>query len=353
MRAVFDLDDTICTHSNRDYEHAKPVAGVVEKINKMKDDGWEIYIYTARGQVSCKGDIAKIEQKNRAVAEKWLADNNVKYDALIFGKPLGDLYVDDKAMSLDDFLRKPFYLLQGGSGKAVYRQGDIVRKDLGTAKECESFKRWMEANSGEFKYPRVTSFVYDTVYMEYIDGVRGCDIDAVFIPSLLQGVSKCKENARQPFDILPHIESLKLNYTSDSAANELLNDVAAYLKANESRLQRKGSFCHGDLTLSNTIVKDGEVYTVDARYVEGASSYLLDLAKLRMSVNGYENIFGISNVDNSKWCRDIDEVAETWGVLRDVHYLEIMHILRCYRYKDEVDKIKVIQFALREGERWL
>ena len=69
----------------------------------MKDDGWEIVIYSARGQVSCKGDLKEIERKNRPVVEEWLKRHNVPCDELVFGKPIGDIYIDDKGMSLDDF----------------------------------------------------------------------------------------------------------------------------------------------------------------------------------------------------------------------------------------------------------
>jgi len=37
------------------------------------------------------------------MTEKWLKDNRVCYDELIFGKPAADVYVDDKAVLPEDF----------------------------------------------------------------------------------------------------------------------------------------------------------------------------------------------------------------------------------------------------------
>lgn len=353
MRAVFDLDDTICVHKNRDYVNAKPIEATIEKMRLMKQAGWEIVIYTARGQVSCKGDLAEIERRNRSVVEDWLERNNVPYDTLLFGKPLGDLYVDDKGFSLTDFLQQPFCVLHGGgSGKEIYRFGNIVKKDLGTAEETAEFKRWIETNKGEFAFPRIISYLYNCVYMEYIDGVRGCDVDADFVPGLVQRVVNCKKTSPQPFDITPHIERLQKNRTGNEEADTLLNRVSEYLLRSKDKLRHEGSYCHGDLILSNMIIKDGEIYLLDARNTEGANSYLLDLAKLRMSLNGYEKIFGISSVDNKKWVSAVDDVARDLRMTKETIAMEIMFIFRCYRYKSDEDKAKLIKFALEEGKGW-
>lgn len=353
MRAVFDLDDTICIHKNRDYQNAEPIKPVIDKIRQMKKDGWEIVIYSARGQVSCNKDLALIESRNKAVVEEWLKKHDVPCDELIFGKPLGDLYVDDKGMSLEDFLKQPFGVLQGGSGKTVYRQGNIVRKEFGSDKETAEFKEWIRTNKGEFTFPKVYSYVYNTVYMEYIEGKRGCDVDAVFVPVLIDKIFRCKQTSPQEFDISVHIERLTENITGHDEADRLLYDIVDYLSFSAKRLSKEGSYCHGDLTLSNMIIAYNRgLYFVDARNTTGANSYLLDLAKLRMSLNGYERIFGISNIDNSKWVECLDRNAERAGIIKDVIALEIMFIFRCFRYKNKADQEKLIQFALREGQEW-
>ena len=42
--------------------------------------------------------------KYREITEKWLHKNNVKYTRLEFGKPNADYYVDDKNLSIKEFI---------------------------------------------------------------------------------------------------------------------------------------------------------------------------------------------------------------------------------------------------------
>lgn len=100
---VIDLDDTICYTINRDFENSKPNRLVIDKINKLYDEGWEIIIYTARGAKSCK-TLADREIKYRVLTEDWLQKNNVKYTQLLFGKMNADYYVDDKNLSIEEFI---------------------------------------------------------------------------------------------------------------------------------------------------------------------------------------------------------------------------------------------------------
>ena len=46
---VFDIDGTICTITDGDYETAKPLQARIDQINKLYDEGHEINFLTARG----------------------------------------------------------------------------------------------------------------------------------------------------------------------------------------------------------------------------------------------------------------------------------------------------------------
>lgn len=101
---VIDLDDTICFTKNRDFEHSKPNMPVINKMNQLYEQGFKIVIFTARGAKSCK-TIEERETKYRALTEKWLKNNNVKYNELVFGKMNADYYIDDKNMSIEEFIK--------------------------------------------------------------------------------------------------------------------------------------------------------------------------------------------------------------------------------------------------------
>ena len=72
------------------------------------DKGWNIVIYTARGGKSCK-TLEEKEKKYRDITEKWLKKNNVKYTELFFGKMNADYYVDDKNLSIEEFIRRDLW----------------------------------------------------------------------------------------------------------------------------------------------------------------------------------------------------------------------------------------------------
>jgi hypothetical protein len=94
----FDIDGVIATIvPDNDYNMAKPRRSVIEKINWLYDRGQRIILNTARGYVT------GIDW--REVTKKQLADWDVKYHELHFGKPAADYYVDDKMLSLEDLER--------------------------------------------------------------------------------------------------------------------------------------------------------------------------------------------------------------------------------------------------------
>lgn len=102
---VVDLDGTLCeqTPGGAEYLYAEPKRETIRKVNSLKESGWRVVIHTARGMNRCDGCLEEIERLFRQMTEWWLTENDVKYDELVFGKPAGDLYVDDKGMGADEF----------------------------------------------------------------------------------------------------------------------------------------------------------------------------------------------------------------------------------------------------------
>jgi len=104
MKYVFDLDGTICTQEkSEEYHLALPVWPVIRKINDLYGAGHEIMIFTARGMNTYQDERKAIE-RYAEMTHDWLIDNGVKFHRLQFGKPAADVYIDDKAMTPDEFL---------------------------------------------------------------------------------------------------------------------------------------------------------------------------------------------------------------------------------------------------------
>ena len=351
-KIVFDIDDTICTNVRKlSYDNCVPVKEVIDKINYLHDVlNIKITLHTSRGMVSCNGDLEKIIIKNKETLEKWLEKYNVHYDEIIFGKPIADLYVDDKAMNVKDFVNESFCYLKGGSQKEILKLGSVVKKNLGDEKHTTRYKDWVEDNEDLCKYPKVISYLYNEVYIEFIDGVLLSSILTHLDLNYLLFKIECFERKKlNSFNVEKHIEILRENYSKDAEFNFIIDNCIIYLRANEKLLNENASFCHGDFILSNMIKsnKDGEIYFIDQNYDREASSYLLDLAKLKMSISGYEYMFGISKEKFSRYSQILDSYLKNKGIYKIVCYLTLMYICRLYRYKDDKDKIKVINFAKR------
>ena len=88
---IVDIDGTICETINGDYAHSVPMKKRIKKINKLYDKYNEIIYFTARGTETGKDW--------RKLTEKQFKEWGVLYDKLLFGKPYGDIYYDDRAVN--------------------------------------------------------------------------------------------------------------------------------------------------------------------------------------------------------------------------------------------------------------
>jgi hypothetical protein len=98
MKYCFDIDGTICTNTYGKYDIAQPINSIIMQINSLYDNGHDIILFTARGSTT------GIDW--RKITEKQMCEWGVKYNKLMFGKPEADVYIDDRAMSLDEWYDK-------------------------------------------------------------------------------------------------------------------------------------------------------------------------------------------------------------------------------------------------------
>ena len=107
---VVDLDHTLCMNdlniesSVVRYASSTPIPATINKLREARDKGWYITILTARHMRTCGNDVEFAFSKLGKITEDWLDRNGVPFDQLVFGKPYGMWYVDDKAMTLETFV---------------------------------------------------------------------------------------------------------------------------------------------------------------------------------------------------------------------------------------------------------
>lgn len=354
MTIVFDIDDTLCDNNGRDYENAIPFTSVISKINHLHDDeNIRIVLYTARGMKSCEGNIEKIKEKNEKILITWLKQHDVHYDELVFGKPLGDVYVDDKCMEVREFLNSDFHTLNGGSNLSIYRLGRYVIKDLGSHEKTLSFKKWMKESKDMCHTPHVVSYLYNEVYLDFIEGKSLVEsLTPENFINLLTIISSFKEKKYSHFNIETLIERVKKN--SDDKLFDKVQFCVKKLYEYKDFLKENASFCHGDCTLSNIINHNNELYFLDENWYEDASSYLLDFGKLRCSFQNYEYVFNISNTKNSNYLKMFDDYLKLLNIYEIVVLLEYMWFIRMYNYKSDEDKNKVIKMLeiIEQEQGW-
>jgi len=103
MTYVFDIDGTICTLTDGDYESASPIRSRINQINNLFDSGNKIIFQTARGMGRTSNNIQESVKMFEELTKNQLAKWGVKYHHLFLGKPSGDLYIDDKGCKDVDF----------------------------------------------------------------------------------------------------------------------------------------------------------------------------------------------------------------------------------------------------------
>lgn len=93
---AFDIDGTICTNTDGEYQKAKPYMNRIHHINNLFEKGNNIKMFTARGSTT---GIDWYEFTFNQL-ESW----GLKFHELILGKPYADFFVDDKGYSDSSWL---------------------------------------------------------------------------------------------------------------------------------------------------------------------------------------------------------------------------------------------------------
>tara|TARA_B100000902_G_C27312147_1_gene919059 strand:- start:186 stop:512 length:327 start_codon:yes stop_codon:yes gene_type:complete len=105
MRYVVDIDGTICYPGEGDqrYTHATPRWDRIKVMNKLYDEGHEVIYLTARGMGRYNNDRRKAYNVFFHFTADQLDSWGCRYTDLFLGKPSGDIYIDDKGMSDNEF----------------------------------------------------------------------------------------------------------------------------------------------------------------------------------------------------------------------------------------------------------
>jgi hypothetical protein len=99
MRIAFDIDNTVITQGSpgNEYNDVSCKENMVDVVNKLYDDGHEIYFFTAR------------HFKHFLKTEKMLKEYGFKYHGLVMNKISCNLFVDDRGFRWEDGREKELF----------------------------------------------------------------------------------------------------------------------------------------------------------------------------------------------------------------------------------------------------
>ena len=105
MKFVIDIDGTICSlpTDDNDYTKALPMEDRISHINSLYDSGHTIVYFTARGMGRTGGSASSAYDLFFSLTKDQLTAWGAKHHELILGKPAGDVYIDDKAVTDSNF----------------------------------------------------------------------------------------------------------------------------------------------------------------------------------------------------------------------------------------------------------
>jgi|694.fasta_scaffold03827_10 capsule biosynthesis phosphatase len=322
-RFIFDFDDTISHTFNRDWDNAEPDQVVIDKINELFENGFEIWICTARGMLSCNGDLALREKTYRTSIETWLRNHNVHYHVLSFEKVLGAYYVDDKAIHVNDFKKMSFKILHGLSGTDVF-----ITDEKFVSKTCENALQvaaWHErARDLQIRVPKVHSVIGKTLNMDYIKGERYKP--GTFIHKLRLQIDDFRNyRPMHHADFATYIERIQAHLDESELSSVAKELMIEKLESIEHHMNKEKSFCHGDYSIDNVIITSHGWYLIDPNPTD-YSSWLLDLSKLKMSLYrfGYDDDYETLS----------DKILGHYGMAHNdaIFTLELSHWVRILKY---------------------
>lgn len=335
MRICFDLDNTLVTYPTvpNDYSTVKPIDNMIKLLRQLSKEGHTIIIHTARRMKTHAHNIGSVIKDIGMITFKTLDDFRIPYDEIIFGKPIADIYIDDRSVNpyitninsmgyiSEDKYEAPLNSLKPNKYNKLYVVDNKVIKHgpSNTIKGEIYFYETLLKNTAISSYFPIyyTSFVDDhnaTLTIEHIYGIPAFTLyksNLLTINNIkaflefLDIIHTYKYNTDKIAKsevICNYIDKLQLRFTNvtdypfqdaKDIQNTCLLKLNEYIKKDNIQIV---DYIHGDFWFSNIIIDfKGYMKTFDMKgkvyntYTTGGDR-IYDYAKLYQSLLGYDCI---------------------------------------------------------------
>lgn len=105
-RIMMDFDQVIHKYSVgwiEDIIYDEPVRGVKEVIQQLRDDGYQVIVFTSRLSETTHGKAGVAKQ--RQMISDWLKKYNIQVDGMTAEKLPAILYIDDRTYCFEGYLQ--------------------------------------------------------------------------------------------------------------------------------------------------------------------------------------------------------------------------------------------------------
>ena len=390
MRICFDLDNTLVTYPTipGDYNSVKPIKHMIDLVNKLKENGHTIIIHTARRMQTHSHNIGSVIADIGYITFKTLEKFNIKYDEIIFGKPLADMYIDDRSINpyyndlkmmglLNyDLPEYPINKLSNNTNNITLLENDYVTKS-GPNQYIEGeiyfYKNIPHDKQIKAFFPQFIKNITESdnrskIYIENINGIplytlyQYKMITETHLFKLFEMV-KILHACDTEKNIIISNEDIKNNYTNklkkrfnvnndypfDDAkiVQEIcLNNLEKYYK--KIKNFKTAKIIHGDLWFSNIIVKyDSNIKFIDMKgkindILTTNGDIYYDYGKLYQSFLGYDSVLYNHKICN-EYKNKLKNIYEQWLeknnidliCLKYVTFSLVMGTFHCIKNEDK------------------
>lgn len=390
LRICFDLDNTLVSYPSTpgDYSTVKPIQSNIALLNRLKRAGHTIIIYTARRMATHNHNIGRVMRDIAKITLDTLEIFGIEYDEIIFGKPIADIYIDDKA--INPYVNNISYF------GLLFEKSDYIPNKIDTNKYNTITRRGNEIfKSGPCKLLSGELYFYQNIPSDYnslfptlldynkiqselsltLEYINGIPLYYLYKNQLLT-----EAHLDKLFDILDTLHNAEYPITISS--NEIHNN---YFKKLESRFNSHDYFfdnaadiysniiirlekvynpkivgiIHGDFWFSNILLcYDDTLKCIDMRgrvddimTLNGDIYY--DYGKMYQSILGYDLILNNCYPTSLSGKEYIEKIKKIYldkcikcGL--DIKYLEAVVISLIFGtipfIKTNEDKIRIMQF---------